>query len=126
MIEEADEALAQYMMQLKPFEPPQQDGEYPGEMEVRFDEALHIDQHLPTYYMPESDQVVDYLTAMQEKLEQQQDDQSLGRKRGASRPIVYAMTASEARRKSMYIQQYRQRAKRQRPIARLLIDRRNR
>ncbi|KAI9316243.1 hypothetical protein BX666DRAFT_219487 [Dichotomocladium elegans] len=100
------------------------------DLEVRLDAgAMHLDPSLPMYYMPESDQVVDYLTAMQDKLAKEYDIEEQagsfchGRKRGSSRTIIYAATGEEAKRKAMLIQQHRQRARRQRPINRFLVDR---
>ncbi|KAI9484366.1 hypothetical protein BDB00DRAFT_878943 [Zychaea mexicana] len=167
-----DEAVTHYMMNLRPFEPPrlpqdttgseaigQQNEDEEGETVVTLSfedghsayddiEAIHMDQSMPIFHMPDSDEVVDYLTAMQDKLQQRQhqldtwkvqdyqqqqqqqeeeEDQVLqveeenGRRRGANRPIVHAATAAEARKRTMSIQQHRQRTRRQRPIA--MIDR---
>ena len=92
-------------------------------------EAIHMDQSMPIFHMPDSDEVVDYLTAMQDKIRQRQQQEAKeqtiepeenGRKRGSNRPIIHAATAAEARKRTMWIQQYRQRTRRQRSIS--MID----
>ncbi|KAI8140275.1 hypothetical protein BJV82DRAFT_581257 [Fennellomyces sp. T-0311] len=132
-----DEAVTQYMMQLRPFEPPlspsnEQVEDQETVVTLSFEdghsaydeiEAIHMDQSMPMYYMPESHEVVDYLTAMQEKLQYEEEREENGRRRGSNRPLVHAATAAEARRRTMSIQQYRQRTRRQRPIA--MIDRKH-
>ncbi|KAI7847696.1 hypothetical protein BDC45DRAFT_339030 [Circinella umbellata] len=90
-----DEELSQYLMNLRPFEPPQTfDGKdsttSTNNMSAEDDEtvvtlsfddghsaydeieAIHMDQSMPIFYMPDSDEVVDYLTAMQDKIQQRQ------------------------------------------------------
>lgn len=125
-----DEALAQYMMQLRPFEPPGSPSPPSTEdiehtVTVTFEdghtaydlEGFQMEQTLPMYYMPESDEVVDYLTAMQDKLLSQQDEEEyVGRRRGLRRRTV---DAALARKKNMAMQQ---RIRRQRPVTRLLAD----
>ncbi|CAO3648232.1 unnamed protein product [Cunninghamella echinulata] len=85
--EEGDEQLANYMANVKPFEAPQppgmtdevEDKKNDSSYSISFstgdamlpEEEIYLEQTLPMYYMPESDEIVDYLSTIQEKLVRQ-------------------------------------------------------
>ncbi|KAI8341657.1 hypothetical protein BC941DRAFT_509761 [Chlamydoabsidia padenii] len=78
---DVDEQISNYMMTLRPFEVPapptmnqvnQQDVKAKGPMQQQQDEEdYYMDYSLPMYYMPDSDDIVDYLTTMQHQLVRQ-------------------------------------------------------
>jgi hypothetical protein len=101
-----DEELASYMMHLRPFEAPDAPGTTKSDQEnstqdkdytmVTFstgdsmlpEEEYYMEQTLPMFYMPESDEIVEYLATMQEQLVRQNtldDDHHSSNTTGRSR-----------------------------------------
>ncbi|CAO3641290.1 unnamed protein product [Cunninghamella blakesleeana] len=90
--EEGDEQLANYMANLKPFESPLPPGvteevkKTESDYSISFstgdamfpEEDIYLEQTLPMYYMPESDEIVDYLTTVQDNLIRQNAIDNLG------------------------------------------------
>ncbi|KAI8065283.1 hypothetical protein BC940DRAFT_334944 [Gongronella butleri] len=104
--DDPDEDLNTYLSALQHFEPPltpeeqrqqeavetakQQDGhdDVFGSISgtsttatVSMQEEFYMEQTLPMYYMPDSDEIVDYLTTVQQKILLQQDRATVGRQR---------------------------------------------
>ncbi|KAI8086342.1 uncharacterized protein BX664DRAFT_335564 [Halteromyces radiatus] len=81
--EDVDEQIANYMTDLRPFEPPSAPGTTQDNEKhdrnyttISFstgdaDQEFYMEQTLPMYYMPESDDIVEYLSTMQERLVRQ-------------------------------------------------------
>lgn len=101
-----DEELASYMMHLRPFEAPDAPGTTKLDQEnstqdrdytmVTFstgdsmlpEEEYYMEQTLPMFYMPDSDEIVEYLATMQEQLVRQNtldDDNNNSNTTGRSR-----------------------------------------
>ncbi|KAI8374202.1 uncharacterized protein BYT42DRAFT_547281 [Radiomyces spectabilis] len=90
-----EEAFAQYMMDLRPFEPPsssdavnetyhvQQDQRPTISFSIEEEPIIPMENSLPMYHMPDGDDIIDYLTDVQEKMKAQhaQEENSMGRKR---------------------------------------------
>ncbi|KAI9024951.1 hypothetical protein CLU79DRAFT_834083 [Phycomyces nitens] len=80
-----EDAFTQYMMDLRPFEPPSEHAAREREpmveiLETSMSEPLHIDYSLPMFNMPESDEVVNYLTQVQ-KIMAKQNERTVGRRK---------------------------------------------
>lgn len=88
-------------------------------------EEINIEQTLPVHHMPESDQVMDYLTAIQNKINCQQDQEGTGRRRGSGRVHLRGASLASARKQSVSIQLARQRTRRQRLVTRNLVERKS-
>ncbi|ORY96564.1 hypothetical protein BCR43DRAFT_491913, partial [Syncephalastrum racemosum] len=165
--EDTEEAVANYMMQTRPFEAPRApaaghenkstdylnedheeehhfsqediDNEMFDNLEQTMEqmmmgarindygeiEEINIEQALPVHHMPQSDQVMDYLTAIQNKINSQQEQEGTGRRRGSGRAHIRGVSLALARKQSVSIQLARQRTRRQRSVTRNMVERKS-
>ncbi|ORX61463.1 hypothetical protein DM01DRAFT_1332066 [Hesseltinella vesiculosa] len=68
---DVDEELNNYLSTLQPFEPPAASASPPpsqSTVSIQVQDNFYMEQTLPMYYMPDSDEIVDYLTTVQQKI----------------------------------------------------------